>query len=222
MDDRRVGRIVREVRIRKHWRQRDLASAAATSPGVISLIEHGRLEQVALPSLRRVGAALDIRIGIDAWWRGGEVDRLLDRAHAALVEHVAGVLRAHGWTVRVEVSFNVFGERGSVDVVGWQPAWGALAIGECKSRIGDVQELHATFGRKVRLVPEVLRRDEGWVAAHPTTFGTVWPERTRAARRWVRRPVDPPDGAGFGAILFVPAGRLGRAGARVVDRVRLP
>ena len=238
MDDRRVGRIVREVRIRHRWRQADLAAACGSSQSVISRIELGHLDDVTLPTLKAVGRALNIRIGVDAWWRGGEVDRLLDRGHAALVEHAASALRAAGWTVRVEVTFNERGERGSADLVGWHPGYAAMCIGECKTRFGDVQAAHATFDRKVRVLPRVLRRDEGWAPAsigrllviadthanrdvitrHAATFDTTWPHRTAATQRWIRQPATEIGGG----ILFVPPSALDlRAGVRVVERVRL-
>lgn len=244
MDDRRVGRVIREVRIRRGWRQRDLAAVASVSQALISRIELGRLEQVSLQRLRVVGAALDIALSIDAWWRGGDVDRLIDRGHAALVEHVAAELRAYGWLTRVEVTFNHFGERGSADIVAWHPATRILLIVEVKTRIGDVQATTSTFERKVRILPEVVAKEEGWdaievgrllaiadthanralVGDHRTIFASTWSARTAAVRRWVRRPgsIGNGDRRGFGGIWFLPYGRLGSTADRLrhVQRVR--
>jgi transcriptional regulator with XRE-family HTH domain len=208
MDDRRVGRVLREVRIRRGWRQRDLATAAGVSQALISRIELGRLEHVSLQRLRLVGATLDIAISIEAWWRAGDLDRLIDRGHAALVEHVVGDLRDHGWLTRVEVTFNHFGERGSADIVAWHPPTRTLLIIEVKTRIGDVQATASTFERKVRVLPEVLADEEGWdpavvgrllviadtranrsiVREHRQIFSSIWPELTAATRRWIRTP----------------------------------
>jgi len=244
MDDRRVGRVVREVRIRRGWRQCDLAAAAFVSQAVISRIELGRLEQVSLQRLRAVGAALDIALSIDAWWRAGDIDRLMDRGHAALVEHVVGELQAHGWLTRVEVTFNHFGERGSADIVAWHPPSRTLLIVEVKTRNGDVQATASTFERKVRILPGILAREEGWdplavgrllviadthaerslIREHQRIFDATWPERTAATRRWVRRPTTSGRGdrRGFGGIWFLPYERLGSAASRVrqVRRVR--
>ena len=246
MDDRRVGRVVREVRIRRGWRQRDLATAASVSQSLISRIEHGRLEHVSLERLRVVGAALDIAISIDAWWRAGELDRLVDHGHASLVEYVVGQLHELGWVTRIEVTFNHFGERGSADIVAWHAATRTLLLIEVKTQIGDVQATVSAFERKVRILPEVLAREEGWnatavgrllviadthanrsvVREHRRTFDTVWPEGTAATRRWVRRPAlsSPNDRRGFGGIWFLPYRRLGAAATRVrqVERVRHP
>lgn len=244
MDDRRVGRVFREVRIRKAWRQTDLAAAAGVSQGLISRIELGRLGSLSLNRLRKVGDALDIRISLDAWWRSGEVDRLIDRGHAALVDHVVASLRADGWVTRVEVTFNNFGERGSADIVAWHPQERILLIVEVKTMIGDVQATASTFERKVRVIPEQLANEEGWdprtvarllviadthanrdvVRDHDATFDAIWPARTATVRRWLRGPSVPDDGRrrGFGGVWFLPLARIGstRATVRQVQRVR--
>lgn len=216
------------------------------SQALISRIELGRLEQVSLQRLRMVGATLDIAMSIDAWWRAGDLDRLIDRGHAALVEYVVGELRAHGWRTRVEVTFNHFGERGSADIVAWHPTAGVLLIVEVKTRIGDVQATASAFERKVRILPEILAREEGWdpaavgrllviadthadrslVRDHQRIFDSTWLERTAATRRWLHRPSssDEGDRRGFGGIWFLPYQRLGSAAARLrqVQRVRRP
>ena len=208
MDDRRVGRVFREVRIALGWRQTDLGARAGVSQSQISALESGRIEHVSLNAIRRIGDALDIRVSIDPWWRSGRIDRLLDRAHAALVEHTVRTLREAGWEVRVEYTFNEYGDRGSVDVLAWHADTATLAIIEIKSRIDDVQDTAASFMRKVRIVPKVVARDEGWqpttvsrvlvladthqnrdlVERHRATFDTIWPERTVAVTRHLKDP----------------------------------
>ena len=245
MDDRRVGRAFREVRIHLKFRQGDVAKEAGVSQRTVSEIELGRLEHVHLGVLRKVADVLDIKVALDAWWRSGRIDHLLDRAHAALVEHTVRILQAAGWITRVEVTFNQFGERGSADIVGWHPVERALLIAEIKTRIDDLQDAGAVFSRKVRILPSVLARDEGWdaltvgrvlvfgdsranrelVQGHRGTFDAIWPERTVAVKRWIGRPA-PASGTaaeltkrGFGGILFVPLGQFGAA-ARSVSRIR--
>ena len=88
----------------------------------VSDVERGHLEHVRLATIRRLAAALDAKASIDLGWRGGMLDRLIDERHAALVEAVSEVLLANGWQVRPEVSFALFGERGSIDILAWHPA----------------------------------------------------------------------------------------------------
>lgn len=235
MDDRRVGRLFREVRIHRGWRQRDLAERAGVSAAQISATERGRLEHVSLHALRKLGDALDIRVSIDPWWRAGRADQLLDRAHAALVDHVAGLLRDAGWDVLVEFTFNEYGDRGSVDILAWHAGTRTLLLVEVKSRIDDLQEAARSFMVKVRVVPKAVEREHGWqpatvsrvlaiidthanralVGEHAATFDSIWAGRTAAVRRHIREPAAPLGGG----IMFVPAGRLGPA-ARTVARVR--
>ncbi len=238
------------MRVKRVWRQSDLAAAAGVSQGIVSLIERGRLENVGLSKIRSVGAALEIAVALDAWWRTGNADRLVDRGHAALVEHAVAMLRDHGWVTRIEATFNSFGDRGSADIVAWLPSERILLIIEVKTTIGDVQATASTFERKVRILPETLRQEEGWdarivgrvlvladshanrdvVRAHAAAFDTIWPERTAAVRAWIRNPAGDaaerpnPGRRGFGGIWFVDYDRIGAdaARARQITRVRPP
>ena len=208
MDDRRVGRLFRAVRQRKDLRQQDVAERAGVSQSVVSDIELGRLELVGLTRVRRVGAVLDITVSLDAWWRGGEADRLLDRAHAALVERVVRILRDGGWEVVPEFTFNHFGDRGSVDVLAWHPLERILLVVEVKSTLTDLQDTLAALSKKLRVVPGVARDQRDWrprhvatllviagttanrsiAKRHAATFDAAFPGRSGEARRWLRRP----------------------------------
>ncbi len=109
------------MRQRLGLRQSDVAGRIGVSQTVISKLERGRLESVGLETLRRVAVELDVSITINANWHGGQGDRLLDRAHAAIVDRVIDILRTEGWDVTPEFSFNHFGDRGSVDILAWHP-----------------------------------------------------------------------------------------------------
>lgn len=97
MDDLRLGTALRAVRIRRGWRQVDVALRAHVSAGTISNLEHGRLGGASLDTLRNVAAVLDVRIDVAARWRGGELDRLLNGRHSRLASRVVGVLSRLGW-----------------------------------------------------------------------------------------------------------------------------
>ncbi len=174
----------------------------------MSRAERGRLDSISFEQLDRVAQALRVSLYLQARWLDGDADGLVDRDHAALVEFVVGALRADGWETQVEVGFNHFGDRGSVDVLGWHPGARALLIVEVKSRLTDLQATFAAFQRKVRIVPGVVERDRGtrpaWVgrlivmpgttgnrsvvARHASTFDTTFPERMPAMRAWLRQP----------------------------------
>ena len=162
MDDIRFGAVARAVRIRLRLRQADVARLSGVSPTTISRIEHGRLDEIALATLRRVAAVLEIRVELVPRWRDGELDRLISAHHSALHELVARDLAARpGWTSLPEVSFSQFGERGVIDRLMYHPGRRALAVIELKTAIVDVNELVGTHDRKVRLAPEIARA-RGW------------------------------------------------------------
>ena len=172
-------------------------------------------------------------LSLEARWLDGDAERLVDRDHAVLVDLVVATVRRFGWEVAIEYGFNHFGDRGSVDVLGWKSATGALLIVEIKSRVTDLQATLAAFERKVRVVPGSVARDRGWrhrhvgrvlvmpgtsmnralVARHGAIFDTTFPERMPGVRAWLRRP-----DRGVGAIWFV-SGMPGRTRKHVL-RVR--
>ena len=217
MDGRRVGRVLRAVRLHKRLRQRDVAAAAGVSQSTVSRAERGLVHRVPLRYLDQIAGALDVSLFIDARWIGGNVDRLIDRAHAAVVEIVVGELRRLGWQVVVEYGFNHFGDRGSVDVLAWFPASRTLLIVEVKSILTDLQATFTSLATKVRVVPALVRRELGWdaavvsrilvmpgskanrtiVANHAATFETLFPARMPALRAWLRSPSGPAAGIWF-------------------------
>jgi len=208
MDGRRVGRILRAVRVHKRWRQVDVANAAQVSQSTVSRAERGLLDRVSLIQLEQIAAVVDVSIFLDAKWNGGIVDRLIDRAHASIVEAVVRELRDLGWEVVVEFGFNHYGDRGSVDVLAWHSATRTLLIVEVKSILTDLQSTFISLATKMRVVPMLARRDLGWdvrsvsrlivlpgttanratVARHEATFDVVLPDRMPAIRSWLRRP----------------------------------
>src|SRR6478672_8398671 len=109
MDDHRLGTAVRFVRIRRKWHQSDLAAAAGVSPSTLSRIERGRLGSLQRETVRRVGAAIDIRVDLVARWRAGDLDRLLNARHSALHEEVARSFATRpDWLTKPEASFAIY------------------------------------------------------------------------------------------------------------------
>lgn len=139
---------------------------------------------------------------------GEDVDRLLDADHAAIVEWVLSWLGRLGWEVAPEVTFSVYGERGSIDVLAFHPPTGSLLVIEVKSVVPDVQATLSGLDRKARLAAGIAAQ-RGWrvrtvsrwlvvpgdrttrrrVERHAATFAAALPHRTAALRRWAAAPV---------------------------------
>lgn len=157
---------------------------------------------------RRIVEALDARLVVFVEWRGGELNRLVDADHAALQERWAAHKRrpAQSWASRHEVTYNHFGDRGSIDDLAFHPLTGTLLVSELKTGIYDVQRMLAKMDEKERLASEIAGRF-GWhvrrvvgclvladtrtnrrrVQQHAALFGR-FEVRGRAATAWLAAP----------------------------------
>lgn len=203
--------------------QAELGARLGISQSEMSRRERGALESCSVAEAeswaQAVGAHLAVEIRVD-----GERP-LIDARHAALQEWLVGFLRGHGWVVGAERSFNHFGDRGRIDVLGYHPPTRTLLVSEIKSRLEDTQDTTGRLDVKRRVAPTVAR-EEGWqvdsvvpclilaehrtsrrrVEAHPALFGQ-FSARGRGAIAWLRQPRPPP-----------PAGVLAFVGATTRDR----
>jgi transcriptional regulator with XRE-family HTH domain len=203
----RFGLRLRALRRRRHWRQVDLAQRAGISRATVSRLELGHADEVTLRSIDAAVRALSARLELNLTWNGEGLDRLIDAGHAALVDRVATILQSLGWQVAIEVSFNVRGERGSIDVFAFHPGSGVVLVVEVKSVVPDVQATLHVLDRKTRLAMEIAM-DRGWharaafrllvvgesrtarrrVDQHQATFDAVFNAGTVAVKRWLRSP----------------------------------
>jgi transcriptional regulator with XRE-family HTH domain len=187
--------------------QTDVAAAASVSRAYVSKVERGLIRKSDLERLERACQALGADLDVRVRWRGEGLDRLLDESHAVLVDRIVAELKSAGWDIAIEVTFNDFGERGSVDVVGWKPSSRALLIVEVKSVVPDAQATLMPLDRKARLGAKIGRQ-RGWEAASvsrllvvanetvnrrriarlSSTFDVALPVRGHAVRRWLRKP----------------------------------
>jgi transcriptional regulator with XRE-family HTH domain len=150
--------------------QAALARVSGVSPATVSRIERGHLDRTSIAVLRRIFGAVDARIDLNPRWEGADLDRLLDARHASITETLVRRLTAlPEWIVEPEVTFAVFGERGSIDILAWHPGHHALLVIEVKSAIGDVGGLVRQVDRYRRLARDIARK-RGW---HPRVVG-VW------------------------------------------------
>lgn len=208
VDPLRFGRQYRALRVHQGRRQQDVSDDSGLSRSLIAAIDRGQIEGVTVGALVRAARALDADVDLRLWWRGGALDRLLDEAHAGVVDAIVARLRRHGWLVEVEVSFSIWGERGSVDVLAFHPGRGALLVIEVKSAITDSQATIHGLDRKARLALAIVG-DRPWAVRHVSrllvvgdtdrsrrriaglgvTYGTAFPVESRAVRRWLADPV---------------------------------
>jgi transcriptional regulator with XRE-family HTH domain len=222
MDAVRFGLGVRALRRRRGWTQEQLAQKCGVAQTAISRIERGFGDRFTVQTLTRVVAALGARISLRLLSQGEDLDRLLDADHAAIVEWVTKYLQTRGWEVVPEATFSIYGERGSIDVLAFHPATGALLVIEVKSVVPDGQATLAGIDRKARLAERVVR-DRGWrvtsvsrwlvllgdttsrrrIDRHAATFRAALPGRTVAMQRWSAAP----SGVVAGIVFVAPSTR---------------
>lgn len=160
--------------------------------------------------LRAIARELDVRVGFVAGGRGGDLDRLLSARHSAMHEVLATMFAdLPDWIAAPEVTFSVWGERGTIDILAWHPGRRALLVIELKTEITDVQDLVGSVDRYRRLAPAVAR-ERGWespatvscwvvvarsrtnerrIAAHGTMLRSAFPDDGRRMAAWLRDPV---------------------------------
>ena len=220
MDDLRIGRVARVLRQRLGLRQQDVASKAACSQDEVSLLERGRIAGMSLRRLRRLFRVFDAEVVVIIRWRGGSLDHLLDARHASLGEAMIERLMEAGWAVQPEVSYSIYGERGSIDLLAWHESTRTLLVIELKTELTSIEETLRGHDTKVRLGPGIARERFGWnpvvvarllvlpedrtarrhVNQHQATLRRDYPLATPAVKRWLRKP----DAKTVGGILFLP------------------
>lgn len=208
MDTVRVGVALRCVRVRRRWRQEDVAAAAGLHRSTVSVVERGHWDALSFGTVARIATVLGVRLDLTARWRGGDLDRLLNAGHSALHEIVAELFDdLPDWIRQPEVSFAVYGERGIIDILCFHPPSGSLLVIELKTEIVDVQDLVGGVDWKMRLAARVAK-ERGWIArstacwvivrdtctnrrrleAHRSMLRSAFPADGHAIRSWLIRP----------------------------------
>lgn len=207
MDAVRFGLLLRALRRRRRWTQQRLADEVGVSRSAIARIEQGRGDRLTVRTLLQVASALGARVQVRLLWHGEALDRLLDERHARLVDRTLEILAQSQWETATEVSFNFYGDRGSVDILAYHRPSGSLLVIEIKSVVPDLQGMLGRLDLKARVAAE-LARERGWIVRsvsrllvlpddrtarrriddHRATFASALPERTVAVRRWLAQP----------------------------------
>jgi transcriptional regulator with XRE-family HTH domain len=147
VDGQALGRAVRAIRLRRGWTQVELGLRAGVSPQTVSRLELGATATMRMELIDRVAGAVGVTVRLVPSWRGGELDRLVNRRHSLLHEAVARRFRTEwpGWQLVPEVSFSIYGERGIIDDLAWNPSTRELLVIELKTNLIDVNELIGTL-----------------------------------------------------------------------------
>jgi transcriptional regulator with XRE-family HTH domain len=237
VDPLRIGRSLRVIRRSRGKRQLDVARAAGVSQTLVSAVERGHGDRLAVAPLGRLFAALQADVDLVVRYRGGTLDRLLDERHAATVADLVGTLRSRGWTTAVEVTFNHYGDRESIDVLAVHPVTRTALVVEVRTEIAPAEETMRRLDAKVRLGAGLARQRFGLpvtrvvpllaildstanrrrVVRLAPLLDPAFPNRSTDLRHWLASPGTP-----AGGLLFVSVsrGRRGDAGMSGPHRVR--
>ncbi len=238
MDPIRLGRSLRVIRRSRGLRQLDVAKAGGVSQTLVSAIERGHGQHVAVATLARVFAALDADVELVVRYRGGTLDRLLDERHAATVAAVMATLGARRWLTAAEVTFNHYGERGSIDVLAVHPVAGIALVVEVKTEITSAEETLRRLDVKVRLGAGLARErfrlpvtrvvpllavldstaNRSRVSRLAPLLDPAFPNRSADLRHWLANPATAPGGLLFVRISRGSAGGAGMSGSHRVRR----
>ena len=206
-----MGRLLRMLRLRRDWRQSDVAEKAGISSSAVGRHESGVIGSLSI--LERHAGVFGLRVDVRVIGRAGSLIRLVDEEHARIVETVAAWFREHGYVTETEASFSEWGERGRIDLLAYDPATGTLVIVEVKTQLLDLQDLFGSLSVKERLAATIAER-RGWKANRCVTVLAV--ANTAANRTVVRE--HPSLFADFDSRRLTSAGlRLGR---RIIHWVR--
>ena len=176
-----MGRVLRMLRLRRDWRQSDVAEKAGISSSAVGRHESGVIGSLSL--LEQHAAVFGLRVDVRVVGRAGSLIRLADEEHAGIVETVAGWFREHRFLTETEASFSEWGERGRIDLLAFDAATGTLAIVEAKTQLLDLQDLFGGLNVKERLAETIAER-RGWKVRRCVTVLAV--AHTGANRSVVR------------------------------------
>jgi hypothetical protein len=135
------------------------------------------------------------------------------------------------------VTYSIYGERGSIDILAWHEASRTLLVVEVKTELVSIEETLRRHDAKVRLGRRVAEERFDWrpasvarllvlpnaatarrrVQRHAAVLDRAYGARGDALRRWLVTPA-----GAVGGLLFVSLTRDASGGRRPVARKRVP
>jgi len=165
MNGQRLGRLHRLLRHRAGFTQAELSARCDVARWKIVKLEVGALNDLDFGDAERLLGALDARLEVRAWYHGAAGDR------------------RYGWQCRVEVSFADYGERGSIDLLGWHAATRTLVGEKIKSELGAIEGTLRPLDMKCCLAPKIPGSSS---AGRRSTLAASWccPRIAPRGARW--------------------------------------
>ncbi len=209
VDGIRLGTVCRALRIKKRWRQVDVAARAGVSRTTVSRIERGDVSRlrVACSDQRRCrrSAAVSISwcVGRVASWTACSMPAIRRSTNPSL----AGLAATRAGSSLPRCRSRFAGNAGVIDILAWHAESRTLLVIELKTEIVDINELMGTLDRKRRLAP-LVARERGWypravalwlivadsvtnrrrVRSHAATLRAALPSDGRSMSGWLKRP----------------------------------
>ena len=131
---------------------------------------------------------LDAKVFVSIRWRAGGIDRLMDEGHAAIVGWVVSTLTNLGWQVQPEVTYAIYGERGSIDVLATARRYAhpARRRGQDRADVDRGNAAQARDAKQARLAATVAAERFGWDMPAGVSRLIVLPESSTSRRKVTR------------------------------------
>jgi transcriptional regulator with XRE-family HTH domain len=174
-----VCRVLGGIRRQKRMSQSRLGLRIGISRSEVSRWERSALRDCSVEDVERWAAALGAPPDHRAAVYGERPQS--DAEHARLQGSLIRLLGGAGWIAEPEVSFNVYGHRGRIDLLGYHPSHRVLLV-EVKTRLIDVQDVIGRRDIKRRVAPS-LAAERGWSVV--TTVPALVIRESTTARLWL-------------------------------------
>jgi transcriptional regulator with XRE-family HTH domain len=210
----RLGRGVRDARVRRRLTQKQLGARVGVSQSSVSRIERGRGGGLTLDAWQRIALALGIQLSISL--HRDPVQEPADAGHLGLQELVLRLGRQAGYGRMVELQTRAPDSLRSIDVALAADVRRRLLVVECWNTFGDVGASIRVSNRKraeadqyaagrwgsaglaaLVWVVRATARNRALVARYPELFAAAFPGSSRAWVEALTRGAEPPPQPGL-------------------------